>query len=507
MLEYLQKHAVTLIFISVYVGLIIYIGQIFQKRASKNVNEYYLANRRIPGWVVSLAFFSTFISTSTYIGQAGESFRYGLSWAYVALFWVVFCIISWLVMGPRMRNQSVRLKSLTIPDYFQLRYKSNLSRSIRVLSSFIILFATLWYMTGIAKGCANLLETVLEVNYGTGAFLIIFFTCAYTMVGGMYGVMWTDAIQGILMFVVAIIMLLIPFWYVGGYEAMMTKLSYLNHPSKTGEPIGRGMLTFGDRTSFSYILAIGLSIGMKQIADPKLIIRFYSIKDRASMRFAMIWTPVFLGISLLSVFCIGAFVHGMVTQSEAAVLIQNTDQVVGVMFNKLNHPLVTGICMMGLFAAGMSSLASVILIAGTSIVKDMWHIWKPMSDHKIVSRTKVSMLLYCVFVFVFTLYPPAGVVEMSSFAGSVFAASFFPTIFGGLYFRWGTDLGAVASMIAGMIINVGWRFGVRFHFESMKEVHEVFPAFLISFLVYVIVSKMSSRRVPDDTHLALVFSS
>jgi Na+/pantothenate symporter len=246
---------------------------------------------------------------------------------------------------------------------------------------------------------------------------------------------------------------------------------------------------------------------MKQIADPKLIIRFYSIKDRASMRFAMIWTPVFLGISLLSVFCIGAFVHGMVTQSEAAVLIQNTDQVVGVMFNKLNHPLVTGICMMGLFAAGMSSLASVILIAGTSIVKDMWHIWKPMSDHKIVSRTKVSMLLYCVFVFVFTLYPPAGVVEMSSFAGSVFAASFFPTIFGGLYFRWGTDLGAVASMIAGMIINVGWRFGVRFHFESMKEVHEVFPAFLISFLVYVIVSKMSSRRVPDDTHLALVFSS
>ncbi len=224
MTEYLQKHAITLVCIAVYVGLIAYIGWIFQKRASKNVNEYYLANRRIPGWVVSLAFFSTFISTSTYIGQAGESFRYGLSWAYVALFWVIFCIISWLVMGPRMRNQSVRLNSLTVPDYFQQRYKSNLSQSIRVLSSFIILFATLWYMTGIAKGCANLLETVLEVNYGLAAFIIIFFTCAYTMVGGMYGVMWTDAIQGILMFGVAIIMFLIPFWYVGGYETMKTKL-------------------------------------------------------------------------------------------------------------------------------------------------------------------------------------------------------------------------------------------------------------------------------------------
>ncbi len=127
---------------------------------------------------------------------------------------------------------------------------------------------------------------------------------------------------------------------------------------------------------------------MKQIADPKLIIRFCSIKDRASMRFAMIWTPVFLGISLLCVFCIGAFVHAMVTQEEATQLIQNTDQVVGTMFNKFNSPLATGLCMMGLFAAGMSSLASVILIAGTSIVKDVWHIWRPMSDHKMVAVPK-----------------------------------------------------------------------------------------------------------------------
>lgn len=504
-MEYLQKHASTLLCIVAYIGLIAYIGWIFQKRASKNVNEYYLASRRIPGWVVSLAFFSTFISTSTYIGQAGESFRYGLAWAYVALFWVIFCIVSWLVMGPRMRNQSVRLKSLTVPDYFHLRYRSNLSKSIRILSSFIILFATLWYMTGIAKGCANLLHTVLEVDYALAAFIIIFFTAAYTMVGGMYGVMWTDAIQGILMFVVAIIMFMIPFIYVGGYEVMMEKLSFLDHPSKAGTPIGNGMLTFGTNSSLAYILAIGLSIGMKQIADPKLIIRFYSIKDRAAMKFAMIWTPVFLGISLLCVMCIGAFVHGMVTQEEATRLINNTDEVVGVMFNKFNSPLVTGICMMGLFAAGMSSLASVILIAGTSIVKDIWHTWKPMPEKTIVPRTKISMLLYCFLVFIFTLYPPAGVVEMSSFAGSVFAASFFPTIFGGLYYRWGTDMGAVASMIAGIVINLIWRFEVRFQFEQMQDVHEVFPAFILSFFIYVIVSKLTAHRKPDEQHLNLVF--
>jgi Na+/pantothenate symporter len=94
-MEYLEKHAITLLCILVYTGGIILIGWMFQKRASRNVNEYYLANRRIPGWVVSLAFFSTFISTSTYIGQAGESFKYGLAWNYVAILWIIFCIVSW----------------------------------------------------------------------------------------------------------------------------------------------------------------------------------------------------------------------------------------------------------------------------------------------------------------------------------------------------------------------------------------------------------------------------
>jgi SSS family transporter len=505
MTEYLQQHGTTLVCIAVYVGVILYLNHWFRKIASRNVNAYYLAERQIPGWVVSLAFFSTFISTSTYIGQAGESFRFGFSWVYVGLIWVMFCMISWLLLGPKMRAQSVRLKSVTVPDYFHLRYQSDLSRVIRVLSSVIILFATLWYMTGIAKGGANLLSVVLDMPYWMGAFFLIFFTCAYTVIGGMYGVMWTDAVQGILMLLVAVIMVVIPFVYVGGWGPMMEKLSDLTHPGPDGRPLGHDLFEFGKTTGFAYILAIGFSIGMKQISDPKLIIRFYSIKNKKDMRFAMIWTPIFLGLSLLAVMSVGALVHGMVSQEQAVDLMRDSDEVVGMMFKIFNNPLLTGISMMGLFAAGMSSLASVTLIAGTSIVKDIWQMWQPMSEQNTVRLTKVSMIVYCLLVYIFTLNPPAGVVEMSSFAGSVFAASFFPTIFGGLYFRWGTDIGALASMIAGMIVNVVWRFGIRFSVQGMEQVHEVFPAFLISLLVYVLASRWTAHRRPDHLHLDVVF--
>ncbi len=506
MIDYLSQHWFVILLTLVYIFFCLYIGWYFKKKASSGVREYYIAKREIPGWVISLAFFSTSASTNTYIGQAGKAFQYGLSWAWVGLIWAVFCILAWLVLGPRMRNQSAILNSFTVPDYFQLRYKSDLSKAIRMLSAATILFATMFYMIGIAKGCAHVLEAVLDIPYAWGAFLILFITCAYTMWGGMYSVLWTDAVQGIIMFVVAIIMVSLPFIYVGGVEELMTTLATTDHVTKGGESMGNGLVSFGHLVSFMYILGIGLSIGMKQISDPKSLIRFYSIDNAKSMKFAMIWTPIFLGISLICVMGLGALVHGMASQEEAAHLIQNTDEVVGFMLQKMDNQLISGICVAGLFAAGMSSLASVILIVGTAFVKDIWDAWKPQSEQVIIKQTKMTMALYCALVFVVTLFPPAGIVELTAFAGAVYAASFFPAIFGGLYLRWGTDIAALSSMVVGMLGTVIWRFGFRLRIESLKDIHEIIPAFLLSCLVYLIVSRMTKHRIPDSEHLDRLFS-
>ena len=305
-LAYLSEHYFILLLMLAYLILCLGIGWYFKAKASQGLNEFYIAKREIPGWVVSLAFFSTFASTNTYIGQAGKSFQYGLSWAWVGLFWAIFCVLSWLVLGPRMRNQTLLLKSCTIPDYFQFRYQSPLSRLIRMLSAFIILFASMWYMVGIAKGSAHVLQSVLDVPYAVGAFAIVFVTLLYTAWGGMYSVLWTDAVQGIMMFAVAILMFALPFIYVGGFDALMTKISNIDHIDLSGQPIGDGLVTFGNMDAFMYILGIGLAVGMKMIAEPRCLIRFYSIDNTKSMRFAMIWTPVFLGISLICVMGLGA---------------------------------------------------------------------------------------------------------------------------------------------------------------------------------------------------------
>ena len=292
-MEYIIKNGAILLIMIVYTAFCLGIGQWFKKRAAENVDAFYVAKREIPGWAIALAFFSTFISTNTYIGQAGFSFQAGLSWAWVGVYWTGFCMVSWLLLGPRMRSQTAKLKSVTIPDYFDFRYKSPLSKTIRILSAMIILFATLWYMAAIAKGCAHLLTSTLGIPYFWGAFLVIFITTLYSVMGGMYSVLWTDAMQGIIMFFVAILMVMIPFMFVGGWGPLMDGISHTTHLTAKGQPIGDGLMTFCTLVSFSYITGIGFAVGMKQISEPRCLIRFYSVDNAKSMKFAMIATPIF----------------------------------------------------------------------------------------------------------------------------------------------------------------------------------------------------------------------
>ena len=176
------------------------------------------------------------------------------------------------------------------------------------------------------------------------------------------------------------------------------------------------------------------------------------------------------------------------------------------MLAKFDDPWVSGICVAGLFAAGMSSLASVMLIVGTAFIQDIWHVSRPMEKNKLVPRTKWTIFGYCILLYVFTLYPPAGIVELTAFSGAVFAASFFPAIFGGLYLRWGTDMGALASMLAGILSCLIWRFAFRFQVPALQDIHEVIPAFIISVLVYLLVSLITGRRCPEQRHLDRLFA-
>lgn len=68
----------------------------------------------------------------------------------------------------------------------------------------------------------------------------------------------------------------------------------------------------------------------------------------------------------------------------------------------------------------------------------------------------------------------------------------------------GTYLGAMVSIVVGILVNVLWRFIFRFEYDVLNDFHELFPAFTIAMLTYIIISLWSNKRQPDSQHLAMV---
>ena len=70
-------------------------------RETKNLSDFLIAGRSLNGWIVAMSFYATFVSTNSFIGQAGKSWDVGLIWYIKALVFGVLCYVSWYFVAPR----------------------------------------------------------------------------------------------------------------------------------------------------------------------------------------------------------------------------------------------------------------------------------------------------------------------------------------------------------------------------------------------------------------------
>jgi SSS family transporter len=495
----METTLITVCIIAYFIVTII-IGIWFKRRAEKSVSEFYVAGRSIPGMIIALGYYSTFLSTATFIGQAGSSYKFGLPWVYVGLIWVAFCVFAWIVIAPRLRAQTEALGSITATDYFDYRYNSKL---LRVLGAAIAVFAQIFYLTSIVIGCAWLFKYALGVSYEIGAAILLFVTLIYLVVSGAWAVYYTDALQGAIMLVAAVLLFALVIAMAGGIGPAIATISNCPDPMPGGGVIGDKLMTWA-LVSPLYVFAIGFSIGAKQISDPKVTTRLYSIKDRKALRTAMIWAPIFLLITSLVVFPLGAFAHAIIPKEQALFYFKNTDQVVPYLLTFIENPYIIGFIVAGWFAAAMSSISPAVLVAGTQITRDIIQVLSKRaaswSEKRIINLTRIFIVIYMIIVYIISIYPPYGIVELTAYTGSIFAASFAPAVLGGLLWRRATKMGVVTSMITGLIVTGVWRFWVIGAFPWIYNVywiHEVIVGFISSIIVFIVVC-LVTKPPPEE---------
>ena len=453
--------------------LVIYVSVLFHNayvgnKAATGVGGYYVGNRQLGGTVVGISFFATFASTNTFIGHAGKGYDYGVAWFTMAVLLVIFSWISWRWIGPPLRRFAAAWDALTIPDYIRGRILGNNPDAERhpllLLSASVIVFASILYLLAIFKGAGHLFQIFLGVPYEVAVGVTLLVVVLYTSIGGFVSVIRTDAIQGVLMLIGAMTI----FYFVTKAAGGVTSVAQL-----TDMPAKEHLFDLNGAVPFAVLLGVSLSGALKLIVDPRQLSRFYGLKSDAEVKRG-IWIAV-LGMTLIlaCMFPIGLYAHLILDN------VTDTDLIVP---RLVNDPAifpfwVTDLLIVSIVSAAMSSMDSVLLVASSTLYKNIIAPFKAIENEVRWSRAAVIGFA-CVSAFM-ALNPPGDIVGITIFSGSLYAVCFFPPVVFGLYGRIASARTTLMSMILGMSTLILW---ITLGLSSL--LHEVFPALLMSASVY-----------------------
>lgn len=170
--------------------------------------------------------------------------------------------------------------------------------------------------------------------------------------------------------------------------------------------------------------------------------------------------------------------------------ITDTDQIVPSLLTNegIFHPALSALLLVVMVAAAMSSLDSVLLVMASTCQRDVVELLRRApSEDGAVRAARWYVAVFALVTALLALRPPGGIVTLTAFSGSLYAACFLPAIVFGLYWRRGNGAVVGASFVAGLAVLFVWR-----RFPVGEVVHEVFPALLLSTAAYVVVARLSA---------------
>ncbi len=351
---------VNIIVIILYFASLAWIGYFFSKR-QKNTNDYFKGGGRLPWWAVGLSIFGTSLSAITFMAIPAKA--YATDWSYMlfnAGIIMVVPIILFLFI-PFYR----RLNVTTAYEYLEQRFNP----MIRVICSVAFILFQIGRM-----GIVMFLPAIaLNIVTGFDIFLCIglmgLLSLIYTMIGGIEAVVWTDALQVVVLLGGAILVVFIAVWDIpGGFHTI------LNEAGEMGK-FSLGSLDFNLKQSTVWTVLIAtLFTNLTTYGTDQTMVQRYMTTETESQARKSVWTNALLTIpATLIFFFVGTvlYVYYRHNPGELSMTIADGDAILPwYIYTKL-PPGMVGLLISGIFAAAMSTLSSSMNSAATAYVTDI----------------------------------------------------------------------------------------------------------------------------------------
>lgn len=450
-----------------------------QRKGGSFLSEYYVGSRSMSGFVLAMTTAATYLGASSFIGGPGAAYKYGLGWVLLAMIQVPAVLLALGVLGKKFALFARKHNAVTLNDMLLARYRNPF---VVWISGFALLLSFFAMMTVQFIGAGRLLETTLGLPYQTSVIIFAVTVGIYTFIGGFRAVVMTDTIQGLVMLIGTLFLLGGVLYAAGGAENAMQTLNQINPQLLAPYGIDERPLDFTFMTSFWVLVCFGL-IGL-----PQLAVRSMAYKDSQSLHRGLV-----IGTLVVSVLVLGMHLTGVIGRAVIPDL-QIPDQVIPTLMIQVLPPVVAGIFLAAPMAAIMSSIDSLLIQSSSTLIKDLYLAIKPSAvnnENKLKLFSTFTTLAFTFFLVFAALNPPDMLIWLNLLSLGGLEATFLWVIVLGLYWEKANAVGAISSMLVGLISYV-----IIATFKiSIFGFHAIVPSLLFGLIAFLIGNRFGSQAV------------
>lgn len=460
---------------------------------TEELDEYYVAGRRVPAMLNGLATGSDWMSAASFISMAGALFLLGFDGLAYITGWTGGFVLLLLLLAPYLR----KFGQFTIPDFIGARYPA---AGTRVLSAVICIMISFTYLTAQVTGIGIIMSRFLGINYLLGVVVGLSAVLLCSFLGGMRAITWTQGVQGIIMvfaYLVPVTWLSLTLTGIPLPQLMYGEALHHVVALEAAQGLGTSYIEpFNDWTAANFI-ALSLCLMVGTAGMPHILVRFYTVPNVHASRSSVVWALVWICILYLTAPAYAAFSRWEVLQNvvgrpvlelpswatnwERTGLLAiaddpalggngdgilqydelqiNQDLIVLAMPELANLPTtVVALVAAGGMAAALSTADGLLMVIASAVAHDIYH--RTLNPRATLRERlwlgRAIILGAAILATLVAIQRLAIIVQMVAWAFSLAAATIFPVLVLGIFWKGSTSHGATFGMLSGLAVTVAY---------------------------------------------------
>lgn len=456
--------------------VIVIIGLLSTVDSKNTTEDYLLAEQNIPAWLVAVSAKATGASGFMFIGLIGFTYFAGLYTVWLIIGWVVGDLVSSLFVHKKMHLVAKQQNLLSFGEIVSKWQPNTNYKKLRILTGIItIVFLGTAAAAQFTAG-SKALHVLLGWDYSTGAIVGSIIVLAYCLAGGIRASIWTDAAQGVVMFVSMGLLLILAILETGGLFNFITQLKAINPSYMNLFP---DSLALPGLLGFCLFLLGWLLCGVGIIGQPYVMARFLTLNKLENFnRVRIYYYSFYILFGMLSV-AVGLAARLLIPEIGAF----DSELALPTMAAQMMPDVLQGLILAGIFAATMSTADAQILSCSAALTRDI--LPKKSNTYLIAKFHTVFVTLVALLI---ALFASSNVFYLVLTAFSALGGAFAPLLILLSMEKKISEKVAIAMVLGGITTTIYWKLA-----GLSTYIYEIAPGMLMGFIIFYLSKRFYTK--------------